>query len=67
MKDKMTEKLKSPVELMERLEDQAKVQKLRDAIAEGDASGIAKGDVFARIRKQLKLSRAKRARRDSMK
>lgn len=29
---------------------------LRKAIDEGDASGIAKGDVFARVRKTLKLA-----------
>ena len=33
----------------------AKLAPLRTAIDEGDASGLAKGDVFARVRKTLKL------------
>jgi antitoxin ParD1/3/4 len=36
----------------------ARLDALRSAIDEGDASGVAKGDVFARIRKSLKLPAA---------
>ena len=38
----------------------AKLAALRAAIDEGDASGIATGDVFARVRKALKLPPRKR-------
>jgi antitoxin ParD1/3/4 len=34
---------------------QAKIEALRAAIDEGDSSGLAKGDVFAQVRKSLKL------------
>lgn len=34
----------------------AKLEALRTAIDEGDASGVARGDVFAQVRKTLKLS-----------
>ena len=34
---------------------EAKLAALRSAIDEGDKSGIAEGDVFARVRKSLKL------------
>ena len=34
---------------------EAKLAALRSAIDEGDKSGIAQGDVFARVRKSLKL------------
>jgi antitoxin ParD1/3/4 len=34
---------------------ETKLAALRAAIDEGDASGIAKGDVFARVRKTLGL------------
>ena len=34
---------------------QAKLAALRTAIDEGDASGVAEGDVFARVRKTLDL------------
>jgi antitoxin ParD1/3/4 len=40
----------------EEKEYDAKLAALRRAIAEGDASGIAEGDVFADIRKELGLS-----------
>jgi hypothetical protein len=42
---------------LEREEQQfeAKLATLRAAIDEGDASGVAKGDGFARVRKTLKL------------
>jgi antitoxin ParD1/3/4 len=35
---------------------QAKLAALRAAIDEGDTSGVAEGDVFARVRKSLRLS-----------
>lgn len=38
-------------------EEQAKLAVLRAAIDEGDASGVAEGDVFARVREALKLLR----------
>ena len=34
---------------------EAKLAALRSAIDEGDKSGVAEGDVFARVRKSLKL------------
>ena len=42
---------------LEREEQQyaAKLAALRTAIDEGDASGVAEGDVFGRVRKTLKL------------
>jgi antitoxin ParD1/3/4 len=36
-------------------EYEAKLAALRTAIDEGDASGVARGDVFARVRKTLNL------------
>jgi antitoxin ParD1/3/4 len=39
----------------EEREHQAKLAALRNAIDEGDASGVARGDVFRRVRKALKL------------
>jgi len=44
----------------EELQFEAKLTALRAAIDEGDASGIAKGDVFARVRRTLKLPAAPR-------
>ncbi len=44
----------------EELEYEAKLATLRAAIDEGDSSGIAPGDVLARLRKTLKLPKAKR-------
>lgn len=44
----------------EEREFNAKVAALRAAIDEGDASGVAAGDVFARVRKTLKLPARKR-------
>lgn len=38
----------------------SKLAGLRAAIDEGDGSGVAAGDVFARVRKALKLVRQKR-------
>lgn len=34
-------------------EDDMKLANLRQAIDEGDSSGIARGDVFARVRKAI--------------
>jgi hypothetical protein len=47
---------------LEREEQQyeAKLAALRAAIDEGDASGIAAGNVFGRVRKALKLPAAPR-------
>ncbi len=39
---------------------EAKLAALRAAIDEGDASGVAKGNPFARVRRTLKLPSAKR-------
>lgn len=44
----------------EEKQSEAKLAALRAAIDEGDASGIAKGDSFARVRKVLKLSKTRR-------
>jgi antitoxin ParD1/3/4 len=44
----------------EELEYEAKLGELRTAIDEGDASGVAEGDVFARVRKTLKLPTSRR-------
>ena len=44
----------------EELEYEAKLAALRTAIDEGDASGVAEGDVFARVRKTLKLPTTRR-------
>lgn len=41
----------------EEREYEMKLAALRRAVDEGDASGIAEGDVFARVRKQLPRSR----------
>ena len=35
---------------------EAKLEALRSAIDEGDASGVAEGDVFAQVRERLKLT-----------
>jgi len=40
----------------EEQEHAAKLAALRNAIDEGDASGVAEGNVFSRIRKTLKLT-----------
>jgi antitoxin ParD1/3/4 len=39
---------------------EAKLVALRTAIDEGDASGVAEGDVFGRVRKTLKLPASSR-------
>lgn len=44
----------------EEQEYEAKMAALRGAIDEGDASGMATGDVFARVRRKFNLSRRER-------
>ena len=44
----------------EEREFEAKLSQLRTAIDEGDASGIAEGDVMGRVRNKLKLPAARR-------
>ena len=44
----------------EEQEYEAKLAALKTAIDEGDASGVAEGNSFARVRQALKLSRKKR-------
>jgi antitoxin ParD1/3/4 len=44
----------------EEREHEAKIAALRAAIDEGDASGMARGDVFRRARKRLKRPAASR-------
>jgi antitoxin ParD1/3/4 len=39
---------------------EAKLEALRIAIDEGDASGVVEGDAFAQVRRQLKLTGKKR-------
>ena len=52
-----SEVVRAALRTLEREEQQhkAKLAALRTAINEGDASGVAKGDGFARVRKTLKL------------
>jgi antitoxin ParD1/3/4 len=52
-----SEVVRAALRILEREEEQyeAKLAALRAAIDEGDASGIAKGDTFARVRQKLKL------------
>jgi antitoxin ParD1/3/4 len=56
------EVMRAALRSLEREERQhdARVSALRAAIDEGDASGIANGDVFARVRRKLKLPRSPR-------
>jgi len=44
----------------EEKEYEAKLDALRNAIAEGEASGIAPGDPFARLRRKFKLAGKRR-------
>ena len=44
----------------EEQEHAAKLAALRAAIIEGDESGIARGDVFAQVRRKLKLPKRER-------
>ena len=52
-----SEVVRAALRTLEREEEQyaAKLVALRAAIDEGDASGIAKGNSFARVRKALRL------------
>ena len=52
-----SEVVRAALRILEREEQQyeAKLAALRAAIDEGDASGITGGNVFARVRKTLKL------------
>jgi antitoxin ParD1/3/4 len=57
-----SEVVRDALRTLERQEQQyeAKLKALRAAIDEGDSSGVAKGDVFARVRKTLKLHKTRR-------
>jgi antitoxin ParD1/3/4 len=57
-----SEVVRAGLRILEREEQQyeAKLAALRAAIDEGDASGIAKGQVFRRVSKTLKLSGSSR-------
>jgi antitoxin ParD1/3/4 len=54
-----SEVVRAALRTMEREERvyEAKLAALRKVIDEGDASGVAKGDVFAQVRKALKLKK----------
>jgi len=53
-----SEVVRAALRTLEREEQQykAKLAALRSAIDEGDASGVAKSNTFARVRKTIKLS-----------
>jgi len=53
-----SEVVRAALRTLERDEQQyeAKLAALRVAIDEGDASGVARGDVFGRVRKSLRIS-----------
>jgi antitoxin ParD1/3/4 len=57
-----SEVVRAGLRTLEREEQQyeAKLAALRAAIDEGDASGVASGNVFVRVRKTLKLSGSSR-------
>ena len=57
-----SEVVRTALRTLEREERQyeAKLAALRVAIDEGDASGIAEGDVFRRVRKTLRLPTSRR-------
>ncbi len=57
-----SEVVRAALRTLEREEQQyqVKLSALRAAIDEGDASGIAKGNVFMRVRKTLKLRTPRR-------
>jgi antitoxin ParD1/3/4 len=57
-----SEVVRAGLRTLEREEElyEAKLAALRASIAEGDASGISKGNVFRRVRKTLKLPAAPR-------
>ena len=57
-----SEVIRAALRTLEREEQQfeAKLAALRTAIDEGDASGVAEGDSFERVRQKLQLPRKKR-------
>ena len=57
-----SEVVRAALRTLEREEQQyhAKLAALRAAVDEGDASGVAPGNVFGRVRKTLKLPRSPR-------
>ncbi|HZL68494.1 MAG TPA: type II toxin-antitoxin system ParD family antitoxin [Candidatus Limnocylindrales bacterium] len=57
-----SEVVRAALRILEREEEQyeAKLAALRAAIDEGNASGLAKGNAFARVRKTLKLPAMRR-------
>jgi antitoxin ParD1/3/4 len=57
-----SEVIRAALRTMEREERQfeAKLAALRTAIDEGDASGLAEGDSFERVRQKLQLPKKKR-------
>jgi antitoxin ParD1/3/4 len=57
-----SEVVRAGLRTLEREEQQyeAKLAALRLAVDEGDASGIATGNVFGRVRKKLKLAKVTR-------
>ena len=57
-----SEVVRAGLRTLEREEQQyeAKLAALRAAVDDGDASGVAKGDVFRRVQKKLKLAKATR-------
>ena len=57
-----SEVVRAALRTLEREEQQyeAKLAALKTAIDAGDASGVAEGNSFARVRQALKLSRKKR-------
>ncbi len=57
-----SEVVRAALRTLEREEQQyeAKLAALRTAIDEGDASGVAEGNVFARVRKTLALPKRSR-------
>ncbi|MFY9747415.1 MAG: type II toxin-antitoxin system ParD family antitoxin [Acidobacteriaceae bacterium] len=52
-----SEVIRAALRTLEREEQEfeAKLAALREAIDEGDRSGVARGDVFAQVRRKLKL------------
>jgi antitoxin ParD1/3/4 len=57
-----SEVVRDALRTLERQEQQyeAKLAALRGAIDEGDSSGVARDNVFARVRKTLKLRKTRR-------
>jgi antitoxin ParD1/3/4 len=57
-----SEVVRAALRTLEREEQQyeAKLAALRTAIDDGDNSGVARGDSFARVRQTLKLSKKRR-------